>query len=302
MRSAADPKGYYRILGIQPTASAEDVRLAFREQAKMLHPDHGEHGDGGEKFRLLREAYDILRDARKRMQYDAERLAVEEPRRSRKAKAHVTVERDPGWLFSNRTISLAAALLAVLCLVLTGVLWSTFGKLDEREDEVDELYRRLAVAMRDQADVRARYRGANFLRLEDALTSSGALESGRTRRFVFHAELEFKDESSEIDGNLRENLDKAVLGLAETIEEIPQDRDWLILIEGHSGEAARRAGVSVGAWELSLLRLGSVVDYLVANGLPTQRLAVRFQAGFQPIGEAASEGGTVEMKLLCCYR
>ncbi|MEZ5825289.1 MAG: DnaJ domain-containing protein [Geminicoccaceae bacterium] len=302
MRSAADPKGYYRILGIRPTASAEDIRLAFRERAKRLHPDGSHREDDGEQFRLLREAYDILRDARKRMQYDAERLAAEEPKRSSKARAHVTVERDLGWLFSNRALTIGAACLALLCLVLTGFLWSAYGRLDERNTEVDELYRRLALAMQDQADVRARYRGANFLRLEDALASSGAMETGRTSHFVYHAELEFPPESSEIDEQLRGELDKAVLGLADTISEIPQDRDWLILLEGHSGEAARQAGVSVGAWELSLLRLGSVVDYLVANGLPTQRLAVRFQAGFQPIGDVASKGGTVEMKLLCCYR
>ncbi|MCB1968981.1 MAG: DnaJ domain-containing protein [Geminicoccaceae bacterium] len=302
MPAAADPKGYYRIMGVPPTASAEDIRIAFRERAKIFHPDQGNERANGDQFRLLREAYDNLRDARKRMQYDAERLAVEEPKRPMRPRAQVVVERDVNWLFSGRTLSLAAGGLAVACLVLLGLLWSAENRLAERDAEADDLYRRLAAAMQDQADVRARYRGANFMRLEEALASSSSIGSGSASRFVFQAEIEFAADSSTIDDKLRGRLDAAVLDLARTISEIPADRDWLILLEGHAGEAARQAGVSVGAWEMSLLRLGTVVDYLVANGMPTQRLAVRFQAGFQPVGEAASDGGTVELKLLCCYR
>ena len=58
--AVGDPRGYYRALGVDRTASAEDIRTAFRLRAKELHPDRaGETGDR-EAFRRLREAYEAL--------------------------------------------------------------------------------------------------------------------------------------------------------------------------------------------------------------------------------------------------
>ena len=50
------------------------IRSAFRERAKLYHPDVGSDADD-ERFRTLREAYDVLRDPQRRLQYDAESLA-----------------------------------------------------------------------------------------------------------------------------------------------------------------------------------------------------------------------------------
>ena len=44
MAAAGDPRAYYRALGVARTASADDIKAAFRERAKQLHPDRG--GDG----------------------------------------------------------------------------------------------------------------------------------------------------------------------------------------------------------------------------------------------------------------
>lgn len=49
----------YARLGLPPSASAADVRAAYRERAKAAHPDHG--GDR-ETFRRLREAYTVVRE------------------------------------------------------------------------------------------------------------------------------------------------------------------------------------------------------------------------------------------------
>ena len=300
MSAVADPKGYYRVLGLSPTASAEDVRVAFRAKARIYHPDQGGPQADEAQFQRIREAYDVLRDARSRMRYDAERLAVEEPVR------RAPPVRGGGAAWVSRLTSVpvagaAAVALAILVLVLITMLGSAYSQLEDRSIEAQQLYDRLAVAAKDQADMRARYRGANFIRLDEAISAvrEGSVDADR---FVFHAELEFEQRSSEVDENLRKQLDRAILDLADTIADIPADRDWLILLDGHSGEAAGVGGVAVDAWELSLLRLGSIVDHLVANGMPTERLAVRFLAGFQPTGEMSSEGGTVEVKLLCCYK
>lgn len=59
---------YYKILGIEKSASKEAVKKAFRELAHKYHPDKNE-GDG-EKFKKINEAYQVLSDDEKRRQYD----------------------------------------------------------------------------------------------------------------------------------------------------------------------------------------------------------------------------------------
>lgn len=63
---------HYERLGVAKTASADDVRRAFRERAKAAHPDAG--GDAA-AFRALCEARDVLVDPGRRRLYDASLLA-----------------------------------------------------------------------------------------------------------------------------------------------------------------------------------------------------------------------------------
>jgi len=64
-------KDYYATLGVKKTASADDIRKAFRKLARKYHPDVNP-GDktAEEKFKALSEANDVLSDAKKRKIYD----------------------------------------------------------------------------------------------------------------------------------------------------------------------------------------------------------------------------------------
>src|ERR1700740_2811542 len=64
-------KDYYGILGVKKTASAEDIRKAFRKLARKYHPDVNP-GDkkAEERFKEISEANDILSDEKKRKVYD----------------------------------------------------------------------------------------------------------------------------------------------------------------------------------------------------------------------------------------
>jgi len=64
-------KDYYEILGVKKSASAEDIRKAFRKLARKYHPDVNP-GDktAEEKFKTLSEANDVLSDPKKRKIYD----------------------------------------------------------------------------------------------------------------------------------------------------------------------------------------------------------------------------------------
>ncbi len=60
-------KNYYNILGLPEDASNEQIKKAFKEIAKKEHPDRG----GNEaKFKEANEAYDTLKDSKKRHEYD----------------------------------------------------------------------------------------------------------------------------------------------------------------------------------------------------------------------------------------
>ena len=60
-------KDYYDILDVSKSASAEDIKTAFRKKAHQYHPDKG--GDA-EKFKEINEAYQVLGNTEKRQKYD----------------------------------------------------------------------------------------------------------------------------------------------------------------------------------------------------------------------------------------
>lgn len=76
--SATDPKGYYKALEVDSTASKADIQAAFRGLAMKQHPDRFKDPKQKEvatvKFRHILEAYGVLRDDKKRRQYDTDQL------------------------------------------------------------------------------------------------------------------------------------------------------------------------------------------------------------------------------------
>lgn len=60
-------KDYYQILGVEHSATADDIKKAYRKLAHQHHPDKG--GDE-KKFKEINEAYQVLSDTEKRSQYD----------------------------------------------------------------------------------------------------------------------------------------------------------------------------------------------------------------------------------------
>lgn len=76
--SPMQPWTWYDILGIRPSASIEEVRKAYRRKALATHPDKLDQSATAEdkrhaenKFRRIREAFEVLGDSQKRREYDA---------------------------------------------------------------------------------------------------------------------------------------------------------------------------------------------------------------------------------------
>ncbi len=63
-------KDYYTILGVERTASADDIKTAYRKLARKYHPDVSKDPEGEAKFKDIAEAYQTLKDGDKRAAYD----------------------------------------------------------------------------------------------------------------------------------------------------------------------------------------------------------------------------------------
>jgi len=64
-------KDYYATLGVPKTATADEIRKAFRKLARQYHPDVAKDKKNGEaKFKEINEAYEVLSDEEKRKRYD----------------------------------------------------------------------------------------------------------------------------------------------------------------------------------------------------------------------------------------
>lgn len=63
-------KDYYEILGVPSGADADVIKSAYRRLARKYHPDVSKERDAEERFKSINEAYEVLRDQKKREAYD----------------------------------------------------------------------------------------------------------------------------------------------------------------------------------------------------------------------------------------
>lgn len=63
-------KDYYKLLGVEKSASAEELKKAYRKLALQYHPDRNKTKEAEEKFKEINQAYEVLGDPQKRAQYD----------------------------------------------------------------------------------------------------------------------------------------------------------------------------------------------------------------------------------------
>ena len=70
MEATAEKRDYYEVLGVDRTATPDQIKQAYRQLAMTYHPDRNPAPDATDRFREVAEAYAVLSDPAKREQYD----------------------------------------------------------------------------------------------------------------------------------------------------------------------------------------------------------------------------------------
>jgi curved DNA-binding protein CbpA len=120
---------YYALLGVEPSATVDDVARAFRTLAKQLHPDARlDDPHASERFKDLAAAYTVLSDRATRRDYDRVRAEVRLPARESSVApaplpASQAAVRKPWSRRRAWTVIITGVLLTILGVVATGITW-----------------------------------------------------------------------------------------------------------------------------------------------------------------------------------
>lgn len=171
---------------------------------------------------------------------------------------------------------------------LQNALDATEQRDQESQAKIADLGQRLNVALAQRVQQLQQYRSDFFGRLRNVL---GAREniSIEGDRFIFQAEVLFPSGSDEINDVGELELDKLAQVLIDIEQDIPNEIDWVLRIDGHTDIRPIATPRFPSNWELSSARAISVVKYLIDKGVPPERLVA---AGFgqnQPIASGSSD-------------
>jgi chemotaxis protein MotB len=169
----------------------------------------------------------------------------------------------------------------------------------ESQDRIRDLGQRLNVALAQRVQELSRYRSDFFGRLREILGNRPDIRVVGDR-FVLQSEVFFDTGQSVLKPEGRSEMDKIAAALLELNRQIPQDIAWVLRVDGHTDVRPISGGRS--NWDLSAARAIAVVQYLIAKGMPPQRLVAAGFGEFQPIDPGADEGAysrnrRIELKL-----
>jgi chemotaxis protein MotB len=159
----------------------------------------------------------------------------------------------------------------------------------ESNTKIADLGRRLNVALAQRVQELNRYRSDFFGRLREILADRENIRIVGDR-FVFQSEVLFPTGSDQINDAGQVEMKKLADAIIELQKEIPPEINWVLRVDGHTDtKPLSGTGRYKDNWELSSARATSVVKYLIASGVPANRLVAAGFGEFQPLDEADTD-------------
>jgi len=171
----------------------------------------------------------------------------------------------------------------------------------ESQAKISDLGSRLNVALAQKVQELARYRSDFFGRLRQILGNRPGVRVVGDR-FVFESSVLFESAKAEVSQAGHQSLDDLAAAVNDLAREIPPDIPWILRVDGHTDKQPISGGQYKSNWDLSAARAIAVVQYLIAKGVPADRLAAAGFGEFQPIDpgdddDALARNRRIELKL-----
>jgi chemotaxis protein MotB len=219
----------------------------------------------------------------------AERVAGEQTRLAESARAQVAL--------LGRQIEELRGQLARIAAALD----AAEGAGRDKDAQISALGTRLNAALAARVEELQRYRSDFFGRLRDVLGDRPDVRIVGDR-FVFQSEVLFPPGSADLSPAGQQQIRAIARVLQDLAARIPADVNWLLRVDGHADRTPIRSPRYASNWELSASRAIAVAQLLIAEGLPSSRVAATAFGDNQPLDpgdapEALARNRRIELRL-----
>ncbi len=171
---------------------------------------------------------------------------------------------------------------------LNDALGQANAKAQEQTTTIAELTQKLNLALASKVTELARYRSEFFGKLRAVLGDRADIRVVGDR-FVFQSEVLFPTASATLEDSGKEQLKKLAQTLIAISKSIPPDINWVLRVDGHTDKRSIHTAEFPSNWELSTARATAVLQYLIEQGVPPNRLAAAGFAEFQPVDNGTDD-------------
>jgi len=171
----------------------------------------------------------------------------------------------------------------------------------EQQARIADLGKRLNLALAQRVKELSEYRSEFFGKLREIIGTRDDIKIIGDR-FVFQSEVLFGSGEATIGIDGQRQLAKLSVAIQNLIEEIPDEINWILRIDGHTDIIPIRNSRYESNWDLSAARAISVVDFLMKTGIPPNRLAATGRGEYMPLDpneneDAYRKNRRIEIKL-----
>ncbi len=156
------------------------------------------------------------------------------------------------------------------------------AKTKKQQAQITDLGNRLNQALATRVEELAKYRSEFFGRLRSILANRKDIRIVGDR-FVFQSDVLFPTASADLTDAAKQKLTVVAQALTKISPEIPGNIDWVLEVDGHTDPRPINTTQFPSNWELSSARAQSVVRFLIAQGIPADRLVAAGFGQYTPI-------------------